>query len=66
MKNIHFDLPTKVIKNLSHGINPIISCNDSLAEYIIKNKVSQLLSKHKHKNNFHDHRKQQFETNDKE
>ena len=35
--------------------------NESLTENKIKNKIEQLLSKYKHGNNIHEHRKQQNE-----
>ena len=51
-KSILFYLPIVVKKSLKHEIKFIISCNECLAEYTIKNKISQLLFKYKHENNF--------------
>ena len=39
----------------------IMKSNESLTENKIKNKIEQLLSKCKHGNNIHEHRKQQNE-----
>ena len=62
--NIPFDLSTKTIKSLRHETKFIISCNESLAKYIIKNEISQLLSKYNIENDIHGHKKQHFETTD--
>ena len=45
-------------KNLKHEIEYITKRNESLAENKIKKEVEQLLSKHKHGNNIHEHGKQ--------
>ena len=44
-KIIRVDLPIKIKKRLKRDIKFIISRNESLAEYTIKNKISQLLFK---------------------
>ena len=58
-KNFDFDLdcPKDVGKDSKHEIEFIIKINESLAENKIKNKTEQLLSKYKHGNNIHEHRK---------
>ena len=43
-----FDLPKNVGNNLKDEINFIIKNNECLAEYKIKNGISQLLFKYKH------------------
>ena len=48
-----FDFPKVIAKILKDQIEFIIKRNESLAEYKIKNKVRQLLSKYKHGNNIH-------------
>ena len=42
-KTICVNLPIKISQNLEHDIKYIISCNESLAEYTMKNEISQLL-----------------------
>ena len=54
----NFDWPKDVDENLKHEIEFIIKTNESLAENKIKNEIKQLLSKYKHGNNIHEHRKQ--------
>ena len=44
-KIIRVALPIKINKSLKRDIKFIISRNESLAEYTIKNKISQLLFK---------------------
>ena len=44
--------------NLKRNIKSIIKSNESLAANRIKNEIEQLLSKCKHGNNIHEHRKQ--------
>ena len=44
-KTVSIDLPIKINKILKHDIKFIISRNESLAEYTIKNKIRQLLFK---------------------
>ena len=39
----------------------IIKHNQLLAEHTLKNEVQQLLSEYKHRNDIHEHRKQQNE-----
>ena len=56
-----FCLPKDVNENLKHEIELIIKRNESLAENKIKCKNEQLLSKYKHRNNIHKHRKKQNE-----
>ena len=60
LKTICFnsDWPKDVDENLKHEIEFITNSNESLAENKIKNKIEQLLSKYKHGNNIHEHRKQ--------
>ena len=62
-KTFHFkfNFPKDVYETLKHKNELIIKTNKSLAEYEIKNKTEQLLSKYKHRNDFHEHRKQQNE-----
>ena len=58
-KTFHFYLPKDVNKNLKHETEFIIKSNESLAENKIKRKNEQILSKYKHRNNIHKHRKKQ-------
>ena len=55
----NFDLTKYVYENLKREIEFIIKSNESLAEIIIKNEIEQLLLKYKHRNNIHEHGKQQ-------
>ena len=48
-------------ENLEHEIEFIIKSNESLAENKIKNKIEQLLLKHKHESIIYQHGKQQNE-----
>ena len=57
-KTFHFDLPKDDNKNLKHETNFIIKYNDILHKHTTKNKISQTLSKYKHGNHIHEHRKQ--------
>ena len=59
-KTFHFkfNFPKDVDESLKHKNELIIKTNESLAEYEIKNKIEQLLSKYKHRNDFHEHGKQ--------
>ena len=57
----HFDWPKDVDEDLKHEIEFIIRSNESLADNKIKNDIEQVLLKHKHGNNIHEHRKQQNE-----
>ena len=52
----NFDLPRGVDENSKGEIEFVIKSNESLAEIIIKNEIEQLLLKHKHGNNIHEHR----------
>ena len=54
----NFDWPKDVDENLKYELEFIIKSNEALAENKIKNKIEQLLSKYKHGNNIHEHRKQ--------
>ena len=47
-------MPRKVNESLKHE-NKSISQNESLTEYTIKNKISQLLFKYKSENDIHEH-----------
>ena len=58
---VDFDWPKDVEKNLKHEIECTIKSFESLAENKRKNEIEQLLSKYKHGNNIHEHRKQQNE-----
>ena len=58
---LDFDWPEDVHEKLKHEIEFIIKINESLAKNKIKNEAEQLLSKYKHGNNIHEHRKQQNE-----
>ena len=57
----YFGWAKNVDENLKFKIEFIIKNNESLAENKIKNEIEQLLSKYKHGNNIHEHRKQQKE-----
>ena len=57
-KAFYFDWPKDVDENLKHKIEFIIKSNGSLAENKLKNEIGQLLLKHKHGNNIHEHRTQ--------
>ena len=57
-KTMRFDLATELNKKLKHEIEFIIKDNEMLLKQRIKNGISQLLSKHKHGNDIHGHRKQ--------
>ena len=52
-KFVHIDLPMKINESLGSNIKFIVSCNESLTEYSIKNEIKRLLFKyeHEHKNN---------------
>ena len=52
-------MPKDVDENLKREIEFVIKINESLAEIIIKNEIEQLLLKYKHRNNIHEHGKQQ-------
>ena len=52
-----FDLPKHVDNNLKHEIEFIIKRNESSAENKTQNEISQLLSKYKHGENIHEHKK---------
>ena len=54
----HLDQPKDVDDTLKQETEFIINSNESLAENQTKNKIDQLLLKHKHGNNFHEHKKQ--------
>ena len=57
----NFDLPKDYDKNFKHENEFIIKCNESLVENKITSETEQLLLKHKHGNNIHEHGKQQNE-----
>ena len=57
----NFDWPIYVDENLKHEIEFIIKTNESLVENVIKIEIEQLFLKYKHRNNIHEHRKQQNE-----
>ena len=57
----NFEWSKDVDGNMKHEIEFIIKSNESLAENEIKNDIEQLLLKYKHRNNIHEHRKQQNE-----
>ena len=57
LKAFCFDLPKDAESNLVNEIYSIRKQNELLAEHTIKNEVSQLLSKYKHVNDIHEHRK---------
>ena len=54
----HLDLLKIVRINLKHEIGFMIKLNESLFEHKIKNEIDQLLSKYKHGDDIHKHRKQ--------
>ena len=51
--------PSYVDENLKHKIEFIIKRSEPLADKKIKIEIEQLLSKYKHVNDIHEHRKQQ-------
>ena len=52
-KTFPFDLPKDAGINLKHEIYSIIKYNELLPEHAIKNEITQLLSKYKHRNDIH-------------
>ena len=54
-KTIYFALPQHAVTNLMQETDYIIKQNECLVEHTIKNELSSLLSKHKHRNNIHEH-----------
>ena len=60
-KTFDFDFywPKDVHENLKHETEFIVKSNELLAENTVRNKIEKLLSKYKHGNNIHEHRKQQ-------
>ena len=60
-KTFDFDFywPKDIHENLKHETEFIVKSNELLAENTVKNKIEKLLSKYKHGNNIHEHRKQQ-------
>ena len=52
-----FDLTKNVDGSLKHEFNFIIKYNGFLAEHIIEDVISQLLSKYKYEKYIHEHRK---------
>ena len=54
----YFDWPKNVDEIEMDEIGLIIKSNESLAENKIKNQTEQVLLKHKHGNDIHEHRKQ--------
>ena len=59
--HFNYDLPGNIEKNLKYEIDFIIKLIESLAKHKLKNKIKQTLSRYKHGNNIHEHRKQQSE-----
>ena len=57
-RTFHFDLPTDLGINLKHEIYPFIKHNELLVEHKTQNEIRQLLTKQKHGNDIHEHRKQ--------
>ena len=57
----YFNWPKDVDENSKHETEFIIKSNESLVENKIRNEIEQLLSKYKHGNNIHEHRKDQDE-----
>ena len=55
--SFNFNWPKVVDENLKHETEFIIKSNESLVANKIKNEIEQLLSKYKHGNNIHEHRK---------
>ena len=55
---IYFDLPKYVGNNLKHKFDSVIKHTELLAKQRKKNKITQLVSKYKHGNHIHEHRKQ--------
>ena len=56
-KTIHFYLPEDFDNNFKHEIDFIIKQNKLLVDHTLKNKISRLLLKHKHRNNIHEREK---------
>ena len=54
-KTFHFDLTKDVDKTLKCEIDLIIRHNEFLVEHTVKNEISRLLFKHKHKKNIQEH-----------
>ena len=57
-KTFHFDLPKDAGNNLKHKIDSIMKHYEFVALHKIENEVMQLLSKYKHGDEIHKHRKQ--------
>ena len=57
----NFDWPKDFDENSKHKIEFIMKSNESLAENKIKNEIGQSLLNYKHRNDNHEHRKQQDE-----
>ena len=57
----YFNWPKDVDENSKHETEFIKKSNESLVENKIRNEIEQLLSKYKHGNNIHEHRKDQDE-----
>ena len=57
--DFYFYWPKDVHENLKHETEFIVKSNELLAENTVRNKIEKLLSKYKHGNNIHEHRKQQ-------
>ena len=55
----NFDLQKDVDENLKREIKFFINSNEFSAKIIIRNDIKQLLLKHKHENNIHEHGKLQ-------
>ena len=54
LKTIQFDLPKNVGNNLKYETDSIIKYNEILPEHKIKNGISQLLFKYKHRKDIHE------------
>ena len=52
-KSFHFDLPKSDYINLTHEPFSITKHHERLAEHVIKNEVTQLLSKYQHGNDIY-------------
>ena len=57
-KRLYFNLSKDTDKNLKREIGFIIKNHEFLAEYTIKNEISQSSSNYKYRNDIYEHRKQ--------
>ena len=58
-KTVRFDSSIEINKSIGNQIKSIKSHNESLAEYTIKNNVTQLFFKYGHENDIPEHKRSQ-------